>query len=266
MILAVDIGNTNIKVGAWDDSELVFVGRLQTNAFKTQDEYAINLLDILRLNECNFSQFDGAIISSVVPQLSQPFRAAVSAVLRTQRVYLVGPGLKTGLDIKIDNPATLGADMVCCAVSAAEKYPMPCIIVSMGTATAIFAMDENAVFLGGAVAPGVMVSLEALVGQTAQLPHIGLDEPCELIGTNTVDCMISGSVYGTAAMLDGMLARMKETLGPNTTVVATGGIAQHIVRHCRENILLDDTMVLDGLRIIYKKNARLFSQENRGGR
>lgn len=256
MVLAVDIGNTNVKIGAWDDYSLVFVGKLQTNTLKTQDEYAVNLLDILRLNDCNSSQFDGAIISSVVPQLSQTFRAAVSAVIRTQRVFLVGPGIKTGLNIKIDNPATLGADMVCCAVSAAEKYPMPCIIVSMGTATAIFALDGNAAFLGGAVAPGVAVSLEALSRHTAQLPHIGLDEPGDVIGTNTVDCMKSGSIYGAAAMLDGMLARMKEQLGGSATVVATGGIAQYIVRHCREEIIMDDSMVLDGLRIIYGKNVK----------
>lgn len=256
MILTLDIGNTNIKIGAWDNEELAFVSRLQTNMLKTQDEYAVSLLDVLRLNTCNANQFDGAIISSVVPPLSAPIRNAVRAVLRTKRVYLVGPGLKTGLNIKIDDPATLGSDMVCSAVSAISKYPLPCIIVSMGTATAIFAVDKEGAFLGGSVAPGVIISLEALSGKTAQLPHISLDSPGNLIGTNTIDCMKSGMVYGTACMIDGMVNRMKKELGGEASVIACGGLAQSVVEHCGEAIIVDDDLALDGLRLIYLKNAK----------
>lgn len=256
VILAVDIGNTNIKIGAWDNNNLVFVSRLQTNTLKTQDEYAINLFNIFRLNDCNAAQFDGAIISSVVPPVSQLFRAAVAAVLHTDRVYLVSPGIKTGLNIKIDNPATLGGDMLCCAVAAIAKYPLPCIIASLGTATAIFAIDKDGAFIGGSIAPGVNISIEALAKRTAQLPHISLDAPGRLIGANAVDSMKSGSVYGTACMLDGMVRRMKRELGENTSVVACGGIAQFIIDYCEEDIIFDDELVLSGLKIIYAKNER----------
>lgn len=256
MILTVDIGNTNIKIGAWDNDKLMFVSRLQTNTLKTQDEYAVNLIDLFRLNDCNAAQFDGAIISSVVPPLSLPVKDAIRTVIQTKRVYLVSPGLKTGLNIKIDDPATLGADMVCGAVAALHKYAPPCVIIGMGTATAIFALDKDGAFIGGAVAPGVAISLEALATQTAQLPHISFDAPGGLIGTNTVDCMKSGSVYGTACMLDGMLRRMKKQLGGEVTAIACGGIAQFIIPYCEEEIIFDDSLVLDGLKIIYAKNVK----------
>lgn len=258
MILAVDIGNTNIKIGAWDNDKLVFVSRLQTNTLKTQDEYAINLVDIFRLNDCNAAQFDGSIISSVVPPLSLPLKRAIEAVIQSKRVYIVSPGLKTGLNIKIDNPATLGADIVCCSVAAISKYTLPCIIISMGTATGMFALDKNGAFIGGSVAPGVVISLEALASKTAQLPHISLDPPGAIIGANTVDSMKSGSIYGTAFMLDGMVRKMKDELGdPETTVVAGGGLAQFIIEYCEEKIVYDDSLVLEGLKIIYEKNAKL---------
>ncbi len=256
MILAVDIGNSNIKVGAWDNEKLVFLSRLQTNTLKTQDEYAVNLVDLFRLNDCNAAQFDGAIISSVVPPLSMPIKDAVKTVIQTNRVYLVSPGLKTGLNIKIDNPATLGSDMVCCAVAAIAKYPTPCIIASFGTATAIFAIDKNGACIGGSIAPGVVMSIEALSKKTAQLPHISLDSPSELIGTNTVDSMKSGAIYGTACMLDGMLRRMSKQLGGNATNIACGGVAKYIISHCEEEIIYDDTLVLEGLQIIYNKNVK----------
>ena len=256
MILTLDVGNTNIKVGAWDGEELAFVSRLQTNTLRTGDEYAISLLDIFRLNECGSEQFDGAIISSVVPQLSLVLKEAVLAVIHTRRVYIVSPGLRTGLDIKIDNPATLGSDMVCAAVAAIKSYKLPCIIVSMGTATAIFAINSGGEFMGGSVSPGVAISLDALARHTAQLPHISLESPGAVIGTNTIDSMKSGIIYGTAAMLDGIIARMKTKLGGEATVVACGGLAQFIVGHCNESITVNDQLVLEGLRLIYEKNSR----------
>lgn len=256
MILTVDIGNTNIKVGAWDNDDLVFVSRLQTNALRTGDEYAINLLDIFRLNDCNNSQFDGAIISSVVPPLSLPFKTAVQTVLQTRRVYLVSPGLKTGLNIKIDDPATLGGDIVSAGVAALARYPMPCIIVGMGTATVLFALNREGEYLGGAIAPGVILALDALASGTAQLPQIGLEGPGPVIGTNTSDSMKSGSIYGTACMLDGMIGRIRDELGGEAFVVAFGGVAPAIVAHCREKIEINDDLVLEGLKLIYHRNAR----------
>lgn len=256
MILAVDIGNTHIKIGAWDDDNLVFVSRLHTDLRRTTDEYAVDLLNIFRLNQCNKAQFDGAIISSVVPSLSLPIRDCVVAVIKSRRVYLLSPGLKTGLNIRIDNPAQLGSDMVCAAVAVQHKYPMPCIGISLGTATAIFGMDADGNYLGGSLCAGVVLSLEALTMRTAQLPNISLEAPGPVIGTNTVDSMKSGLIYGTADMLDGMVVRMKEVLGDESTVVAFGGLADVIVPYCRQNIIVDEQLVLEGMRLIYRKNAK----------
>ncbi len=258
MILAIDLGNTNIKIGAWDGSELVFVSRLMTNKQKTKDEYAVSLLDVLRLNDCNAAQFDGAIIASVVPPLSLPVKEAVCSVLQINRVYLVSPGLKCGVNIKIENPAVLGADLVASAAAAAAKYLMPCIIINMGTATVISALDKTGAFIGCSVAPGVVISMEALAQKTSQLPHVGLDSPGALIGVNTVESMKSGSVYGAASMLDGMVRRMKKELdaGETATVVAGGGITPFIIDYCEEKIIFDDNLILEGLKMIYDKNNK----------
>lgn len=258
MLLTIDIGNTQIKIGGYDNDSLVFVSRLQTNVHKSEDEYAVNLRDIFDLNDCNYSQFDGAIVSSVVPPLSAVFKKAVKKILRSNRVYLISPGLKTGLDIKIDNPGTLGADMVCGAVCALDRYALPCIIVSLGTATTISVVDGNGAFRGSAICAGVGISLEALSSSTAQLPYISLDDvPASVIGTNTVDSMASGSIFGTASMLDGMIDRCREELGGDAAVVATGGLAGSIVPHCRhKDIIVDDYLVLEGLRLIYNRNQK----------
>jgi type III pantothenate kinase len=256
MILTVDIGNSNIKIGAWDQEELVFVARLQTNILRTDDEYAINLRSIFRLYDCNPTQFDGAIISSVVPPLTSTFQAAVRTVLQTRRVFLVSPGLKTGLHIKIENPAILGADIVSAGVAAIKQYPLPCVIVGLGTATTIFAFDSEGACLGGSIAPGVILSLEALSSGTAQLPHISFDEPGSVIGANSIDSMKSGTVYGTACMLDGMIRKMAAQLGSKPTVVAYGGVAEAITPHCEEDVIVNDNLVLEGLRLLYLKNTR----------
>ena len=261
MILTVDIGNTNIKFGAWDKNELVFVSRLQTNTLKTPDEYAINLVNILKLSDYNASQFDGAIISSVVPPLSPALQNAVRAVIQKKRVFLLSPKMKTGLTIKTDFPNSLGSDLVCCAVAAAAKYTMPCVVAGMGTATVIFALDKDGSYRGGSFAPGVIISLEALASKAAQLPHISLDFPGGVIGRNTVDCMKSGAVYGAACMLDGMFRRIKKELNaPEAAVVATGGIAPFIIPYCEEPVIFDDSLVLKGLKIIYDMNWQDFER------
>jgi type III pantothenate kinase len=247
MLLTVDIGNTNIKVGAWDGDDLIFVSSLHTNVNRTSDEYAVTFLDIFRLRDCNSTQFDGAILSSVVPPLSAVIRTAVRQVIETDRVYLVSAGIKTGLNIRIDNPATLGADLVCAAVAAIAKMPLPCVFIGMGTATAIFAVDRDGCLLGGDFSPGIGISLDALSSRTAQLPHISLEDPGPLIGKNTIDSMKSGMMYGTAAMLDGMISRFREEIGGEISVVAFGGYAKHVVRYCREPIAVDDNIVLEGL-------------------
>ena len=256
MILTLDIGNTNIKMGAWDNDQLAFVSCIGTAKLSTDDEYAVKLMELFRLNECNRNQFDGAIISSVVPALSPVLSRAVMRVIQSPRIYQVSAGLKIGLNIKIDNPAVLGADIVSAAVAAIAKYPLPIVIVSLGTATTLFVVNKKGEMIGGAVAPGARISLEALSRGTAQLPHIGLDNPGNLIGTNTIDSMKSGVIYGWASLVDGMIDRMREELGSEVTVVAYGGDSSVILAHCREPVTIDEDLIMEGLKIIYHKNAK----------
>ena len=252
MLLAVDIGNSNIVLGAYDGRTQLHHARLTTDPLKTEYEYAVMLGNILSLWGVERSDFDCTAISSVVPAITGVFPRAIELLLG-HRPLVVGPGIKTGLDIRIDEPASTGADLVCTAVGALECYPLPCIIVDLGTATKITVVDKNRCFIGGSIAPGVMVSLRALSSSAAQLPHIGIHSDIKLIGANTVDCMLSGAILGAAAMLDGMIERYREALGPSTAV-ATGGLSEIIVPHCRTELICDPTLLLDGLTSIYYRN------------
>ncbi len=262
MLLTVDIGNTNIVVGGWTGNALRFVSRMPTDRAKMRDQYAIELLNTLSLYHLSPEDFDGAIVSSVVPQLQTVLRRALHYILTdgkqhplAGKVLTVSPGVKTGLNIKIDNPAQLGADMVCSSVAALAAYPTPSIVIDLGTATKISALDRNGSMIGCSIMPGVMISLEALSARTAQLPQIDLDTPVKLIGTNTIDSMRSGVILGTASMIDGMADRCREELGDDLTVVATGGLAGDIVPHCRTKVLHNPNICLEGLRLIYQKNC-----------
>lgn len=256
MILAIDIGNTNITVGLYCDNQLKFVSRLATERKKMPDQYAVELLQIFRLYEIDCSDFEGAIISSVVPELTNTIKKA--AQLTTKHAPLtVGPGIKTGLNIKIDNPAELGADLVAGAVGAIAKHPLPALVLDMGTATKISIIDKSGNYLGCTIAPGVRLSLDALSKGASQLSAISLDAPQSPIGTNTVASMQSGIVFGAAAMIDGMIERIEQALGDKVqSIVATGGISGHIVKHCSKEIILDENLVLDGLMHIFKKNEK----------
>lgn len=253
MILAIDVGNTNIVVGCLDPNKKYFEGRLSTDKDATVAEYAIRFQAMLQLYGIDQKAIEGGIISTVVTQLVGTLCQAVEMVIGTPPM-LVGPGLKTGLNIKIDNPAQLGADLVVGAVASIAKYPLPQIIFDLGTATTASVIDQNGVFCGGPIMPGVKTALTALSGSTSQLPYIEITAPHKVIGSNTVECMQSGSVYGTAAMLDGMAQRIEEELGCTCTLVATGGIAQCILPHCKRDILYDDNLLLEGLMIIYYHN------------
>jgi len=256
MILTVDVGNTQIKLGGWREGELTFVSRMQTNSLKTEDEYAVDMLSILRLNNFSPDSFEGAIIASVVPALTPVIKDAVAESLRLQQVLVVSPGLKTGLNIKLDNPASLGSDLVCASVAVISKYTLPCTVISLGTATAVLAIDSNGGYLGGMVCAGVNISLEALSRRTAQLPHISLNNaPPPVIGTNSVDAIRSGIIYGTADMVTGAVRRMQAIIG-NGAVIACGGYAEHIIPHCGVPVTLDQNLVLEGLKLIYAKNVR----------
>ncbi len=256
MLLAVDIGNSNITLGVYREDELLFVSRLATDHSKTEDQYAIELRDILSLYGVTPRDFDGAIISSVVPNLTSAVKNAVRRLSGVDSMVL-GPGLKTGLNIKIDNPAQLGADLAAGAVAALERYPMPCIVFDLGTANTISVLDKSGAFLGGVICPGVGISADALAQKTAQLQHISIEAPESVIGQNTIDCMQSGLVFGAAATLDGLTDRILAEMGTEqATLVATGGIAKLIVPHCRHKILCSDNLLLEGLKIIYRKNRK----------
>ena len=253
MILAIDIGNTNIVVGCIDDQKTYFIERLATVRTKTELEYAVDLKTLLEIYHIKKADIEGCIISSVVPQITNIARLAAEKILKKE-VLVVGPGVKSGLNILMDNPATLGADLVVGAVAALSEYPVPLIVVDMGTATTICVVDDKKRYIGGVIMPGVTTSLDSLTARASQLSGIGLEAPKRVIGKNTIECMKSGVVYGNAACIDGMIQRMEEELGQKTTVIATGGLAKKIIPYCRHEMILDDGLLLKGMRIIYDKN------------
>ncbi|MBQ6160521.1 MAG: type III pantothenate kinase [Oscillospiraceae bacterium] len=255
MILAIDVGNTNIVLGCIEDSRILFEARMATDRVKTSDQYCAELKTMLSLFEVTPELIEGSIISSVVPLVQQVMVRAVER-LTGKPCLTVGPGLKTGLNIKIDNPAQAGSDLIVGAVAAIEEYGAPLLVIDLGTATTISVIDKDGVFRGGTIAPGVMLSLNALSSGTAQLPGISLEKPRRAIGTNTIDSMRSGLLLGSAAMLDGMVERIEEELGYPAKVVATGGLAKFIVPLCRREMLTDDSLLLKGLDLLYRRNQR----------
>lgn len=255
MILAIDIGNSNIVLGCIRDSEILFEARMATDRIKTRDQYCAELKSMLELFQVPISEIDGCIVSSVVPQVQQSIAGAVERLIG-KPCLIVGPGLKTGLHIKIDNPAQAGSDLIVGAVAAIDAYGSPLCVIDLGTATTISVIGRDGAFLGGSIAPGVMLSLNALSSGTAQLPGISLEQPKKAIGTNTVDSMRSGLLLGSAAMLDGMVERIEAELGYSTRVIATGGLARFIVPLCKRNMEIDENLLLRGLELLYKRNAR----------
>lgn len=253
MLLVIDAGNTNITIGAYSEETLQFTARLATDHHATTDRIAVDLSSIFKLNHISEEDFEGAIISSVVPEISNALKEAVRKVTGTSPLML-GPGVKTGLNILTDNPAEVGADLVAGAVAAKNKYPLPAIIVDLGTATKVIALDKNGAFRGCSISPGVAISLNALSSGASQLINISLSSPDHAIGTNTVDSMTSGLIYGTVDMLDGMCNRFaKELKDPVQTVIATGGLGR-IAAGCQTEMVMDQDLILDGLKLIYQKN------------
>ena len=255
MILAVDIGNSNIVIGGMDGEQILFEARLRTDATKTSDEYCIDLKMILDVYGVDTSDVEGMIVASVVPQVLNSVKTALKK-LTGKNALVVGPGLRTGLNIKIENPSQTGADLVVGSVAALREHKPPLIVIDMGTATTMIVLDETGAFIGGAISPGVKISMDALTDRTALLPGLQLDQPRKAIGRNTIDCMRSGIMLGTACMIDGMVERMEAELGQRTTVVATGGIAKFVLPMCRREILYDKDLLLKGLAILYRENVR----------
>lgn len=254
MILTVDIGNSNIVIGGVEGDDILFVARLRTDSTKTSDQYCVDLKILLDVYDVAAKKIEGTIICSVVPPVLNSFQTAVQK-LTGKAALVVGPGLKTGLNILIENPAQTGADLVVSDVAALREHKPPLIIIDMGTATTMSVLDENGAHIGGCIVPGVKISLDALTSRTALLPGLQLDQPKRAIGRNTVDAMRSGMMLGTASMLDGMIDRFQQELGCKATVVATGGIAKFIVPLCRTPILYDKDLIIKGLAALYRDNA-----------
>ena len=253
MILAIDIGNTNIVVGCIDEEKIYFTERLSTVRTKTELEYAVDLKTVLDIYHIKRTDIEGCIISSVVPQVTGIAKLAAEKILKKE-VMVLGPGVKTGLNIVMDNPGQLGADLVADAVAGLASYPVPLVVIDMGTATTISVVNSKKQYIGGMIMPGVGISLDALTARASQLSGISIDAPRHIIGKNTIECMKSGVLYSNAAALDGIIDRIEEELGEKTTVIATGGLAKKIVSHCRKEIILDEELLLKGLMLIYRKN------------
>ncbi len=254
MLLAIDMGNTNIEVGVIDDRKIHFTERISTDRDKTELEYAVILKTVMEIHGIEPEGINGSIISSVVPPLTHIMKQAVRKLVKNVNPMVVGSGLKTGLNIIMDDPRTMGADLVVDSVAAMTEYGAPSIVVDMGTATTITVIDKDKNYIGGIIAPGVRTSLEALVSDTSQLPRVSLSAPKTYICTNTVDCMKSGIINGQASLVDGMIDRFEEELGYSTTVVATGGLSKVIIPKCRHKIILDNALMMKGLKAIYDKN------------
>lgn len=256
MIAVIDIGNTNIVLGCMRDKKVLFTARFNSDSAKTEDEYAVLIYDALALKGISASNIEGAIISSVVPQLRATLAAAFYK-LTGKKALAVGAGVKTGLNILVDNPAQVGSDLIVGAVAAIERYPTPSIVFDLGTATTLVAIDRNGGFAGYMIIPGLRSSVEGLARGTSQLPHISLEPPSFLLGKNTVEAMRAGAIYSNAAMLDGLIDRVEDSFfGERATTIATGGLARSVTRHCRRKITCDDDLLLYGLYSLYFKNQR----------
>ncbi len=262
MLLTIDIGNTHITLGAFKGDDIQFVSRLATDRARTQDQYAIELNDIFLLYNISPKNFQGAAISSVVPELSAEIINAVTMLIR-KKPLLLTPGIKTGVNILTDNPAQVGGDLIAGTVAANNLYPLPCIVADLGTATKVSAIDENGSFLGCAIAPGVAISVEALSSRTSQLPRFSFETPPRSIGKNTIESMQSGIVFGTAAMIDGICDRFEQEFGKKfKTIVATGGLSKDITKNCRHKIIYNGELLLYGLKVIYEMNLKKTKQSD----
>ncbi len=253
MLLAIDAGNSNIVVGLIENEKIIKVFRVSTDPSKTEDEYLIAFRQLMDVGNVDYKKIDGAIVCSVVPPIKSALTGAVKKLAGIDPL-IVGAGLNTGLTIDIDNPAQLGSDLIADAVAAASDYALPAVVIDMGTATTISVVGRDSRYLGGVIVPGLRLALNALSSNTSQLPKVSIEVPGSCIGRNTVDCMKSGSIFGAAAMMDGMIERIEDEIGEKATVIATGGLAQYVVPNCRREIIYDENLLLRGLDRLYNMN------------
>jgi type III pantothenate kinase len=253
MLLAVDVGNTQTHVGVFEGTRLVDHWRLATDSEETSDELAVTVSSLLRLRGVELTAIDGSIVSTVVPQLGPEYARMCERHL-SEPCLMVGPNLKTGMAIKIDNPHELGADRLVNAVAAYDRVGGACVAVDFGTSSNFDAVSASGDYLGGVIAPGVEISMEALTERTAKLPRIDLTAPNSPIGKNTQEAIASGVVYGFAGLIDGIARRLGAELGEDATFIATGGLAGAIAPFCDTIDEVDDLLTLTGLRLIYERN------------
>ena len=253
MLLAIDIGNTNIAIGVFEDERLRAAWRLGTDVHKLEDEYASVFLNLLSLKGLAFADIDCAIISSSVPPLVTIFEELCRRYFDVSPM-VVGPGTKTGVRISIDNPREVGADRVVNAAAAHRLYGGPLIVIDFGTATTLDAVSEEGDYLGGAIAPGVVISAEALFERAAKLPRVELVQPQRAIGRDSVSAMQSGIIFGYVGLIEGIVARMRKELGGSVKVIATGGLADTIARETDVVDTVEPNLTLVGLRLVYELN------------
>lgn len=254
MILAIDAGNTNIVLGCLENGRICLTARIPTDRTRTGDEYASDFQNILGDIQTNHPVWEGAILSCVVPDITEALSRAAEAVVK-KTPLAVGMGLKTGLKVKLAEPSQLGADLITAAVAALDKYPCPLMIFDIGTASTMSVIDSQGCFLGGAIMAGPGLSVDALAGGASQLSKISLEAPPQVICSDTTLCIRSGAVYGQAAMLDGLSDRVEEELGePMAAVIGTGGLFGLIAPYCKRKMIREDNLMLDGLRILYERN------------
>ena len=254
MIFAFDVGNSHIVIGMVEDGKVRYTVRFHTDPRETATEYIIKLRQITDFYGLDPTAFEGSILSSVVPRVTEPLKTAVEK-LTGKRVMVVGPGIKTGLNLRVDEPGSVAADLIVGSVAASACYGAPAIVVDMGTATTLTVVDKNNCFRGGAIVPGVKLSYGALSAGASLLPDVSILRPKKVVGSNTVDCMRSGAVYGTAALIDGMIGRIEAELGYPCTVVATGSLAKEIIPCCsRAGIIVDNELLIKGLWTLFQKN------------
>lgn len=255
MLLTADIGNTNIKFGIFDDRELIRTLTISCDKAKTADEYGVELYSLIRVMGIHRDDFSGCIISSVVPIITERIDAAVRDILGVEPL-IIGPGVKTGLNIRIEDPSTLGADLVVACVAANALIKPPAIVISMGTATVWCVIDKDGSMIGCPIAPGVAISLEALTKNTALLQSVAYKAPDSVIGKNTDKSIRAGVVWGAVCMIDGMIDRIEEEIGAKCEIIATGGLAHRIIRYCKHDIEIRENLIIEGLRMIYEKNCK----------
>lgn len=257
MLLTMNVSNSEITLGAWENSALSFRTAVHTNPAKSADEYAAQFDAMLRLYQKAPQEISGMILSCVVPALLDTLRRALAKIF-AGRIYVVGPGLKTGLPIRTDDPGQVGSDLVCCAVAAlARRTPLPCLLIGMDTAVSMTLLDRSGALAGGAIAPGLKIGADALCARTAQLPQIDLAAPVTaVVGTSSSACMQAGIVLGAASMLDGMIDRFSEAASAPVTCLATGDVAPVVLRHCVHTIAWHENLVHEGLYQLYLKNTK----------